>query len=805
MDSTWIALPILIDMTKMMKHRHSYRMFWRSLLAVAVLFVLGACSIAKYQGPEDVLYTGIKDIRITGDKRSAHAQNAIALAEAQLQYAPNNSLMGSSSLRLPLPLYRPWLYLTYSAEGSWLERWLHRRGKKPVWVRDVSPVLRARVAERLLAEQGYLGASVRSEVLPYGKDSLRARLAYEVDLGELYLIDSVEYLPRLYITPDHALDHARYSVLQRGKPFALATLSEDRTAVSNYLRENGYLYFSPEYVQYEADTLVTPGAVQLRTRLSDNISEDVLRQWRIGEVRVRMLDAENQTQSLGTESLQLSDGVVAHYSDELSICPRVLDQRIRLRPDSLYRAAQEDLTMRSLASIGTFTGLEVQYARRADTLAPDSAGIVDMTILMRRDKPWDVSLGTRFLRKSTDFIGPGLNASLSRRNLFGGGETFSISAAGSYEWQVGTNPFRDYSISLNSYYLTLDASLTFPTLLIPGRLNAYYDFPTTTTLKLSGQRMNRAGYYALNAITLSAGYDFTPRTGHTHSIVPLSFSYNQLSNTTEAFDRILVENPSLALSLASQLIPQTSYTYTWDTRRGEGKRHRLWTRLSLSEAGNLIKGGFMLLGGSKFSDTDQILGVPFAQFVKAYGEVRYTHALDRRQSLALRLGMGAIYSYGNMERAPYMEQFSIGGANSIRAFTIRSLGPGSFRSTSETAYTFMDHVGESKLEMNAEWRMKLTGSIEGAVFLDAGNIWLLRADPDRPGASLGEIGSLGRFLDQIAVGTGAGLRYDMGYLVVRFDVGLGLHLPYETERKGWYNIPTFSSGLGYHLAIGYPF
>lgn len=788
------------------------RRFVYVYIMVSIVFTLlvSSCSIRRYQGDEDILYTGIQSITIKGEQRSAHAQAAIEAAEAQLQYAPDNAIMGSSTLRWPLPLYRPWLYLRYSSEGSWLSRWLHRLGKRPVWLRDVSPALRSRVAEQLLAEQGYLGATVRSEELLYGPDSMKARVAYTIRLGELYRLDSVAYLPPLHITSEHTLDHAGYSVLQRGVPFTLDALSRDRAAVSSYLRNQGYLYFSPEYIHYEADTLAVPGAVQLRARLSEGIREDALRQWQIGQVRVRILDSDDYSQRLSSDTVTLSDRVSVHYSGRLPIRTEVLNQRIRLRPDSLYRAKLEDLTLRSLASIGTFTGTEIQYSPReavADSsLTANAPRVVDMTILMRQDKPWDVSLGARFLRKSTDFMGPGLSASLSRRNLFGGGETLSLSASGSYEWQVGSNPFRDYSISLNSYYLNLDASLTFPTLLIPGRLGAYYDFPTTTTLKLSGQRMNRAGYYTLNAITLSSSYDFSSRSGvHRHSIVPLSFSYTQLGHTTERFESILAANPSLGLSLASQLVPQMSYTYTREVARGGNGQHRLWTRLSVSEAGNLLKGGFMLFGGQQFSETNHILGVPFAQFVKAYGEVRYTHSLNRRHSLAMRAGVGAIYSYGNLLRAPYMEQFSVGGASSIRAFTIRSLGPGSFRSTQSTAYTFMDHVGETKLELNAEWRMKLTGSLEGAVFLDAGNIWLLRPDPDRPGGALSEVGSLSRFVDQIAVGTGAGIRYDMSYLVIRFDVGVGLHLPYETERRGWYNIPSFSSALGYHLAIGYPF
>ena len=197
--------------------------------------------------------------------------------------------------------------------------------------------------------------------------------------------------------------------------------------------------------------------------------------------------------------------------------------------------------------------------------------------------------------------------------------------------------------------------------------------------------------------------------------------------------------------------------------------------------------------------------MPFAEFVKAALDMRYSWRIDRNQTIATRLATGAIYAYGNATTAPYIEQFYVGGANSIRAFTVRSIGPGRFRTEDENAYSFMDRVGEFKFEANLEYRGRLFGDCHAAVFLDAGNVWLLRPDASRPGAALSEAGSLPRLLDQIAVGTGAGLRYDLSFLVVRFDVGIGLHLPYATERRGWYNIPRFKDAIGYHLAIGYPF
>lgn len=423
---------------------------------------------------------------------------------------------------------------------------------------------------------------------------------------------------------------------------------------------------------------------------------------------------------------------------------------------------------------------------------------------MRRDKPWSVMLGGQLQHKTTGFLGPGAIATLSRRNLFGGGEALNISATTSYEWQTRQTALSGSASRINSYHLALDASLSFPTLLIPGWLDHYFAYPTTTTFKISGQHLNRAGYYGLNTIGFSMHYDYQPTAHTTHSIRVLGVDYSQLGNTTDVFDQILANNPSLSLSMRSQLIPSIGYAYTWTKKVGRRERNTLWLRTAVSEAGNLTKAIFVA-AGKPFSSSQHILGVPFSQFAKLTGELRHTYQIDRNQSIATRLYVGAIYSYGNMLRAPYTEQFYVGGANSIRAFTVRSLGPGSYAPQTITSYTFMDRVGEMKLELNAEFRRKLTQSLELALFLDAGNVFLLREDPDRLGGAITEVRGLGDFLDKIAVGTGLGLRYDMQYLLLRLDAGIGLHLPYKTERSGWYNIPKFSDGFGLHLAIGYPF
>ena len=169
--------------------------------------------------------------------------------------------------------------------------------------------------------------------------------------------------------------------------------------------------------------------------------------------------------------------------------------------------------------------------------------------------------------------------------------------------------------------------------------------------------------------------------------------------------------------------------------------------------------------------------------------------------IASRIAGGVIWSYGNALAAPYTEQFYIGGANSVRAFSARSIGPGSYAPDKENKYSFINHVGDIRMEANVEYRFRIIGDLHGAVFLDAGNVWLMRKDESRPGGEF----TLKNFAKQIALGTGAGLRYDMDFLVFRLDCGVGLHDPYDTGKSGYYNIPKFKDSMALHFAIGYPF
>ena len=342
---------------------------------------------------------------------------------------------------------------------------------------------------------------------------------------------------------------------------------------------------------------------------------------------------------------------------------------------------------------------------------------------------------------------------------------------------------------------------SFPRVVFPRMGDREYDFPATTTFRLYADQMNRAKYYKLLAFGGNVTYDFQPKSTSRHSITPFRLTFNVLRNPTAAFDTLRAENPALYVSLRDQFIPAMEYTYTYDNASVRGKRNPIWWQTTVASAGNLTSAVYRIFGKPFSEEGKKLFGVPFAQFLKLNSEFRYHYRIDKNQMIASRIAGGVIWSYGNATTAPYTEQFYIGGANSVRAFSARSIGPGGYPPETDRKYTYINHVGDIRIEANIEYRFRMIADLHGAVFLDAGNVWLMRKDENRPNGEF----TLKNFPKQIALGTGFGLRYDLDFLVFRLDLGIGLHDPYDTGKSGYYNIPKFKDSMALHFAIGYPF
>ena len=762
--------------------------------ALVLLLWLGGCSTTKNLPEGTVLYTGIKRIEVVNEDATPAGEATLEEVEAALAYPPNDALLGSSSIRMPLP-FGLWVYNAFVNKKGKVGQWLFKKlAAKPVLISTVNPEVRVKVARNLLNEYGYFNGETSFELLPDPKNPRKAKIAYRVAMNQPYTLDSIRYM-HIRRRADSLVEATRGErLLRRGDNFNVVRLQAERERISSLMRENGYYYFRPDFLVFQADTTMTPGKVALRLAAKESLPPTALRPWKLGDISVWLNGYNNErpTDSLRYENLTI------HYEGKLRVRPKVLYDRIFLKPGALYDQRAQERTQTALSRLGIFRYAELQYTPRDTTRRQDT---LDLRVNTVYDLPLDGELELNVTSKSNDQVGPGAVFSVTKRNVFGGGETFGVKLRGSYEWQTG-NKLDGNSSKINSYEMGLTTTLTFPRLLFPTFARRDANYPASTSFRLYADQMNRARFFKLLAFGGDASYEFQPSATSRHAFTPFKLTFNLLQRTTAEFDSITTENKALMKSLQDQFIPSMSYTYTYDDSPLTDRRHHLWWQVSVSQAGLLLNSVYALAGNRFDKEGKELLGNPFAQFVKGSAEIRYNYALGHKQSLVGRLTAGAIYSYGNARTSPYNEQFYIGGANSIRAFTIRSIGPGRYyQDNADNRYAYIDRTGDIKFEANLEYRFPILGDLRGAAFLDSGNIWLLRDEGDRPGGQL----KWGSFLRDLALGTGFGLRYDLDFIVIRFDVGIGLHLPYDTGKKGYYNIPRFKDGMGYHFAIGYPF
>lgn len=746
---------------------------------------------------------GANDTLSDKERRAAEKQQRAADAKAWetaqvevegvLAYPPNASLFGSSSLRHPLPMGL-WFYNAFVNSKSAVGKWIFKNfSQKPKYLSMVNPELRTRVAQNTLHNYGYFHGGVDYQVISYD-DGRKAKVKYFVTPRNVFRFDSIEY--RGYPHRIDSLIHSEREwpkrTIRKGDQFSAAKISEEKTRLRDLFRNHGYYFYNADYTAFSADTFAVPGKVQLRIQPVADIPAKAKRKWYYGKKYVYI-----NASPLDTTVKHVTRGDFEFYypGRRIPLHSSVWKHNVFSMRGRPYSYREQSFTTSKLSSLGVFSSIDMNYFARDTTGACDT---LDVVIFAKLDKPYETEFNMNVTAKSNNQVGPGASFEISKRNAFRAAEKLSFRIYGSYEWETRTNKRAASDGLLNSYELGSSIGVEFPTLFMPWVDNSKMFFPSSTKFSLSADWMNRSGYFNMTTWGLDMTYSWRPSRHFSHTLSIFSLDYNRIFRKSAKFDSVMTANPALYVSMRNQFIPAISYSLTYSSDRNA--KNPIWWQTTVKESGNLIS-GIYALSGRKFNETDkQLFGNPFAQFVKLTSEFHKTFTITPSVSFATRLFGGVIYSYGNSKTAPYSEQFSVGGANSIRAFTVRSLGPGRFHS-GKSKYSYIDQTGDIKLEANAELRFKLFGSLYGAAFLDAGNIWLMREDENRPQGRLN--GS--DFLESLALGTGAGLRYDMEFLVLRLDLGVALHAPYETSRKGYYNIEKFTDGLSLNFAIGYPF
>ena len=720
-------------------------------------------------------------------------QTAKEEVDAALAYAPNNSLFGSSSLRIPFPSGL-WIYNATVGKKSRFAKWIFDTfAATPVLISTVNPKTRALVAQNTLRNYGYFNGTVDYEILPE-KNPRKAKISYTVRPRNLFRLDSIAYL-HFPAQGDSLIQRTmRRRTLFKGDPFSVVNLDAERTRISELFRNSGYYFYKPEYITFRADTLQRPGFVQLQVVPAEGIPPSANKRYYLGKTTIRMFGTDSYAL---TDTLKFRDYTIYYNGGEKGRLPLrfgALRRNMFYRKGMLYRQNIMSFVQQQLSGMDVFSTVNLKYVPRDTTATNDT---LDIEITGMLDKPYDGEFTTKVTSKSNGQIGPGLSFSMSKRNAFRGAEKLKFEVHGSYEWQTNST-VRGRSSVINSYEYGTSLSLDYPRLIFPGARKFSRRAQTSTSFVLDATWMNRANYFGMVSLSARAAYTYQARPTIKHEFVPFRLDYDELLSTTPTFDSIMNVNQALYVSMRDQFVPSMRYTFTYSSpRRARNPRTFIF---EVKESGNVTSGIFAAFGKPFNQKDKKLFNVPFAQYVRLLAEYREEFRLTPRTSIATRIGTGVIFSYGNSTAAPYNDLFSVGGANSIRAFSVRGVGPGSYI-PGASEYSYIDQMGDFKIELNAEYRFPIVSLLSGAVFLDAGNVWLLDADPNRPGGTF-DISRIGK---DLALGTGFGIRCDLDFLVLRFDIGVGLHAPYDTGKSGYYNMPKFKDSLGYHFAVGYPF
>lgn len=753
---------------------------------IMLWMLLPGCSTTRRIPADELLYTGLKGVVIsTPDGEKFPTGVAEVLTEA-VSVKPNNPLLGSASVRTPFPIGL-WVWNNWNPNSKGLKRKIYDKlVSEPVLVSDVRPELRIHMLDEILDNNGYFASSSSYELVK-GRNKKKASIRYLVNSGEPYLIDSVRLLPDtvpLYRLIDSIATVLPY--LHPGSRYSIDSLSALRVNIANAVRNRGYYYFRPEFIQYLADSTLNPNRIALRLELADNLHPWALDRFSTGSITTTVHRANGS----GTpDTIDTPRGNVIVFRP-LRLRRSLIPECIVFREGRRFSVRQMDLTQTRLSRLGIFSSINMEVT--PDTLHRDKR-LLNVNIDCTLDSPWEASIEANVSSKSNSYLGPGVSLGLTNRNIFGGAEQLNVSLTGSYEWQTGSGR----SSLFNSYEVGLNSTLAFPRLLAPRFVPRSRRDLNWTRITLGVDILNRPHYFKMQQFNTGISYDWRPSRYLTSTFTLFKLTYTNLQNTTQVFDSIMNANPAIALSFQNQFIPQMQYSATYD--RAIGRDNTLNLQLTLQQAGNIFWSIYELAGkkGQK-----NLFGTPFSQFVKAYGQVVYGRRLATADIwLVNRVACGAAWAYGNSRQVPYSEQFYAGGANSIRAFTVRSIGPGSYRAPSDQINGYFDQTGTFIFLANSELRFPILGPLHGAVFMDAGNVWTMHEEASRPGGQL----QASTFLRDLALGTGAGLRFNIQMLVIRADLGIGIHAPYKTSRHGYYNMESFRKSLAFHLAIGYPF
>lgn len=741
-----------------------------------------------------MLYTGA-EVKIENDSLSKKSKKALkSELEDNLTPKPNSSFLG----------LRPKLFFYNIAKEPKKEKgfnyWLkYKIGEKPVLLSDVDREFNKDIIVNYSENKGYFNAKATYDTVSKNK---KAQVIYTLRPGNQYLINKVKFQNDSIPVTEEIVKVSDKTLLKEGNPFDLGVIKSERERIDNQLKQKGFYYFHPDNLIIQADSTVTKNhKVELNVKLKENTPDLAKQQFTIDKVIVfpnyNIRDVKDGKYNIPMDSDSLAK--YAHndiyvIDPEQKFKPKIFDRALYFKKGDLYNRADHNLTLNRLINLGVF-----KFVKNEFVISDSLNHKFDTYYLLTPRQIQSLRLEALGRTNSANYAGSELNLNWTHRNLFRGAEQFKASVYGAFDVQIG-GP-KD---AKNLFRAGANAQLSIPRIVAPFRFNSSSAFVPRTNISIGYEFQNRTEYYTLNTFSGSFGYLWKENVRKEHDLKIIDITYVTPANVTPLYDSISAKSQALQRVVQKQLIFGPTYSYTY-TNTMLPKKNTIYYKGTLDLAGNLTG----LFSGANVKDGKQksIFGVPFSQYAKMEHDFRFYHKLGDKSSFASRFIGGIAYPYGNSDNIPFSKQFFSGGSNSIRAFRARTLGPGSFDPRTIKQGYYFDQSGDIKLELNAEYRANIYKFLNVAFFADAGNIWLVNDDIQRPGAKFSS-----DFLSEIAVGAGFGLRLDFSILILRLDLAMPFRVPYYEKGDRWTfdkinfgNSSWRRDNLILNIAIGYPF
>lgn len=766
----------------------------RQVLFFGTLGFAFSCSNTKYLKEGEMLYTGA-EVKIENDSLSKKSKKALkSELEDNLTPKPNSSFLG----------LRPKLFFYNIAKEPKKEKgfnyWLkYKIGEKPVLLSDVDREFNKDIIVNYSENKGYFNAKATYDTVSNNK---KAQVIYTLRPGNQYLINKVKFQNDSIPVTEEIVKVSDKTLLKEGNPFDLGVIKSERERIDNQLKQKGFYYFHPDNLIIQADSTVTKNhKVELNVKLKENTPDLAKQQFTIDKVIVfpnyNIRDVKDGKYNIPMDSDSLAK--YAHndiyvIDPEKKFKPKIFDRALYFKKGDLYNRADHNLTLNRLINLGVF-----KFVKNEFVISDSLNHKFDAYYLLTPRQIQSLRLEALGRTNSANYAGSEINLNWTHRNLFRGAEQFKASVYGAFDVQIG-GP-KD---AKNLFRAGANAQLSIPRIVAPFRFNSSSAFVPRTNISIGYEFQNRTEYYTLNTFSGSFGYLWKENVRKEHDLKIIDITYVTPANVTPLYDSISAKSQALQRVVQKQLIFGPTYSYTY-TNTMLPKKNTIYYKGTLDLAGNLTG----LFSGANVKDGKQksIFGVPFSQYAKMEHDFRFYHKLGDKSSFASRFIGGIAYPYGNSDNIPFSKQFFSDGSNSIRAFRARTLGPGSFDPRTIKQGYYFDQSGDIKLELNAEYRANIYKFLNVAFFADAGNIWLVNDDIQRPGAKFSN-----DFLSEIAVGAGFGLRLDFSILILRLDLAMPFRVPYYEKGDRWTfdkinfgNSSWRRDNLILNIAIGYPF